>query len=199
MAPNQIQERRKGERVGFRGRVEIDLVAARATWPSSSDSFSDRFEADSVNLSEGGMCVRLQQALDIHARVTLRLFPEPRKKPLECAGRVAWVIQRLDLRDAEPFVYDIGVEFVDPPPRLRQLTSGPGLPEKPLGVRAPTRALQPLTVNDRCYVPRLQQESNQGNRWHLIVTVDSVPCFSRRYASEREALVSWEKFKRQLT
>ena len=199
MAIHPVEERRSRARVGFRGRVEIDLLASPDVWQHNTLQSQERFEADSVNLSEGGLCVRLEQTLDIHTRVALRVFADSRKRPVECVGRVAWVVQRLDLRDVPPFLYDIGLEFVDPPLRLRQLTSRTGPLEKPSSARSTTKMLYPHTIKDRCYIPRLEQDSSSRSRWHLIVTVDSAPCFSCRYATEREALSGWEQFKRQST
>lgn len=186
MALRVVEEHRKLSRVELQGRVEIDVLHRPA-----------RVEANAVNLSEGGMCVRLQEALEIRSRVRLRWFAKPPKRPLECAGQVAWVVQRLDLRDAPPFVYDVGVTFVNPPPRLRQFASRAGVVLKPSEDR-PIKAslLRPATLNNRWYVPRLESHSSSSGRWHLIVTVDGVPCFSHRYPSEREAIESWERFKR---
>ncbi len=154
-------------------------------------------EANSLNLSEGGMCIRLKEAPEIRSQVRLRLFPTPSKKPLECAGRVAWVVQRLDLRDSPPFLYDVGLEFIDPSPRLRQFASQAGV-----HVRAPAEPirrplLEPAVFRDRGYVPRLDREAASG-LWHLIIWVDGVPCFSHRYPSQREGVSAWEQFKRQL-
>ena len=189
MAIKTIPERRRVPRIDFQGRVEVDQFQARS-----------HLQASSVNFSESGLCFRLQQALDVRSRVKLRLFAVMGKRPVECAARVAWVVQRLDLRDAPPFVYDVGVEFIDPPPRVRTLAAKAGVTGKPLGMpmvaeRGPV--LQSVTVNDRCYMPHLNRESSTANRWHLVVTIDDVPCFSQRFASTRDAVSSWERFKRQ--
>jgi len=192
-----VRERRKVPRVEFQGRVELDVP-----------QLQERLEASSMNMSGGGICVRLREALDIRSSVTLRLFAQPDRRPLECAGRVAWVVQRLDLRHAPPFLYDVGVEFIDPPSRFfRQFASRIGLALKPpsgvsmtsreLGRRASPGAFQPTTINGRWYLPRLQQEPSSPNRWHLIVTVDGIPCFSQRYPSERKATDAWKRFKHQ--
>lgn len=182
-----MQERRKLPRVNVLERVEVDLPRPPRL-----------VEACSVNLSEGGMCVRLQEALEIRSPIKLRLFHEARKRPLECAAQVAWVVQRLDLRDEPPFVYDIGVKFVDPPTRLRQLVARAGIVLK-AGVKAVLShpALQPALIRSRSYVPSLQRETAPGTRWHLVVAADEVPCFSQRYESEREAIQGWEQFKSQ--
>jgi len=187
MAVKSLQERRKVPRVDFLGRVEINLLHPGM-----------RLKASSLNLSEAGICVRLQEALDIHSPVKLRLFAASRKRPLECGGRVAWVVQRLDLRDTPPFVYDVGVEFVDPPPRLRQLVARTGITVKPKGLRPPRgNFLQPVWITGRCYVPRVERELSPSVCWHLVVSVEGTPCFSQRFSTGREALEAWHQFKRK--
>ncbi len=187
MALETVSERRKVPRADLQGRVEINVLAS-----------ATRLQASSVNLSEVGICLRLQETLEINARVRLRLFADASKRPLEFGGRIAWVVQRLDLRDAPPFVYDIGVEFVDPPARLREFVARAGMPMRAVAIRPQGGTLlRPAMVNDRRYVPRLDQEPSPAGRWHLVVTVDGVPCSSRRFTSERSAVASWQQFKRQ--
>ena len=116
---------------------------------------------------------------------------------MECTARVAWVIQRLDLRDIPPFLYDVGIEFVDPPAVLRRLLArGAGLTVlRTQAVRA--RTLESAVVRGRWFVPRLERESNHPPRWHLVISVDGVACFSARYPSERAAMLAWAQFKRR--
>ena len=191
-----VQEQRKAGRIEFRGRVEIATTTSHAR-TVEMDAAEPHLEASPVNFSEGGICLRLQRALDIRSRVMVRLFPEHHKRLVECTGRVAWVVQRLDLRDAPPFLYDVGVEFINPSARMRQFTVGTRPASKILGDRPRRRTLLPVTLHERCYIPRLEQESIPGNRWHLVVVVDGAPCFSQHYASEHEAIADWERFKRQ--
>lgn len=184
-------DRRRITRAPWQGRVEIE-VSVRGEERASA-------LADSINFSEGGMRLRLQDALEIHASVRLRLFLESLKRPLLCAARVAWVTQRLDLRDTPPFLYDVGVEFVNPPSRLRQLALRTGVVIKiPETARAKkSTILAPVIVRERCYVPRLKHEVISG-RWHLVVMADGTPCFSQRYPTERKAIEAWERLKRHV-
>ena len=193
-----MRERRNVSRVEFQRRVE--LLAPKLQTGA---------EASSLNVSEGGLCLRIQQTLEIRSSVTLRVFAQPRRKPFECMGRVAWVVQRRDLRDAPPFLYDVGVEFVGSPACLRAIVSKIGLPLKPSRVqrddastvdRPSIRAVlfQPVIVHGRCYQPHVKREPPPNNRWHLVITVDGAPCFSHRYALARDARQSWEQFKRHL-
>ncbi len=192
MPPATAQERRKLARVDFQGRVEINPL----------ESFTNGrplfFRASSLNLSEGGVCVRVEQELAIRSRVAMRILASPRRQPLECHGRVAWVIQRLDLRTDPPFLYDIGVEFINPSVRLRQFASRLGVALKPpVSISTRRKPLEPATIHGRCYVPQLQQEASAPRQWHLVVTVDGVPCVSRRTATRQAALAAWEQFQRR--
>lgn len=193
MAPGVLEERRKLRRVDFQGRVEIDPVAPRA------DARPTSVSTRSVNLSEGGVCVRVADELTVHSRVVLRVFAQPRKRPVECDGRVAWVVQRLDLRATPPFLYDVGVEFLKPPGSLRRFASRLGLPLKPVdNVTPKPLRLAPATINNRSYLASLEQERQGSKRWHVIVTVDGTPCFGQRCESLQEAKAAWQRFQRQL-
>ena len=187
-----IQERRKFPRRDGAGRLSINLLRPQGA-----------VSADGMNVSEAGVCVRLEEMLEVRSLIRLQFATPPResqRKPrlLECAGRVAWVIQRSDLRERPPFLFDIGIEFVDPPPTLRKLlaqrSSRLGAPAVRL---SQTSTVEPVSIRSRAFVPRLERESNHPLRWHLVVSVDGVPCFSGRYASERAALEAWGRFKRQ--
>jgi len=160
---------------------------------------------DRVNVSEGGVCLRLPTMLEVRSLVRLQLTPNDgpagRLRPVECTGRVAWVVQRLDLRDMPPFLFDVGIEFVDPPPVLRQLLAQRGvrLASVRSGGRRLPRKRHPASavVRGRTFIPRLESDASQAVRWHLVVTVDGIPCFSGRYASERLAKTAWAQFQRQ--
>ena len=186
-----IQERRRFPRSEAAVRFAINLLRPQGL-----------IAVNSVNFSEGGLCLRLEEALDVRSLVRLQVTPARSNaargsRCLECTARVAWVVQRLDLRDTPPFLYDIGIEFVDPPAVLRRLIArGAGLTAlKTHAVRAKT--LESAVVHGRCFIPRLERESNHPPRWHLIVSVGGVPCFSARYPSDRAAMLAWAQFKRR--
>jgi hypothetical protein len=180
-----VQERRRFTRNDTPPRFAINLLQ------------TDRaMTATGVNLSGGGLCLRLQEPVEVRSIVRLELTPG--KRPVTCLGRVCWVIQRLDLREAPPFLYDVGVEFVDSPPMLRQLLAQQGIRVPPPSARPGRhRVLEPAAIRGRAYLPRLERLSGPLSRWHLVVSVDGVPCFSQRYPSERAALAGWTRFKRQ--
>lgn len=188
-----IEERRKFPRRELPPRFDVSLLRPQGAVP-----------AQSINVSEGGLCVRLEEMVEVRSLVRLQVTPVEGsgsgrgQRPMECAGRVAWVIQRLDLRSAPPFLFDVGVEFVDPPPLLR-----PWMAQRAGGVSAlkarssPQRGLEPSVIRARQFIPRLERDSNHPPRWHLVVSVDGAPCFSGRYPGERAALEAWEQFKRR--
>ncbi len=189
-----IEERRRFPRSEFPPRVAISLLHPNGP-----------ILANSVNMSEGGLCFRVEETIEVRSLVRLQLTLEGLgstrgQRPVECAGRVAWVIQRLDLRPSPPFLFDVGIQFVDPPPMLRQLMVQQG---RTLGMlkgrsaRDHEKALEPAVIRGRQFVPRLTRQANQPSRWHLIVTVDGAPCFSGRYASRRTATAAWTRFKRE--
>lgn len=173
-----MQERRRFIRLDLPERVSINLLEPDASGPVTH-----------VNYSEGGLCLRLTQALEVRSRVRMQLRPEDAaQRPMELIGRVAWVMQRLDLRTSAP-QFDIGIEFTDA--RSKR--------QKTLGARVAGRAggkrLEPVSLSGRTFVPQLEKAGAPQGRWHLVVAVEGVPCFSGHYESERAAMLAWAKFK----
>ena len=187
------QERRQFPRSTAAPQFEINLLDPRLVLASN------------VNFSEGGLCFRLREALEIRSLIRFRLTSPPQpsrsagRSRIECLGRVAWVVQRLDLRDAPPFLYDIGIEFVDPPSPLRRMLPRGATEPAAVSDPKPSRSSPPpVMIRDRRYVPQLVRTPGHQQPWHLVVLVDENPCFSGRYATEREALAAWTKQRRQL-
>ena len=189
------QERRKFSRLAAAARFEVSLLSPSAM-----------LAATTVNFSEGGLCLRLREALEVRSLIRFQLTPESSDRsgtlragqPVACTGRVAWVIQRLDLRDAPPFLYDVGVEFVDLPSALRGLIAQPDSGSRSADRAHRLHALPPAVIRNRQYVPTFQRTAHP-QPWHLVVSVDGNPCFSAHYASEQQVLAGWAKFKRQQT
>lgn len=186
-----VQERRKFPRSDAPVRFGISLLRPQGLIPASS-----------INLSEGGLCVRLDEmedTLEVRSLVRLQLTPTRSQRSVECTGRVAWVVQRLDLRSTPPFPFDVGIELVDPPSILRPFIvqrSGITSP-KARGVQE--KRLEPAVIRGRQFLPRLERQANHPLRWHLIVSVDGAPCFSGHYPSDRAAMAAWATFKRRQT
>jgi len=183
-----VAERRKSPRDTLPSRVTVQLLQAdRST------------VAEGVNVNGGGVCLRLREMLEVRSLVQLLLTPGNGgrgRRPVRCAGRVTWVMQRLDLRGSPPFLFDTGIEFVNPPPSLRQtIVPGGGPAPQGRGARSPKPG--PAVIRGREYVPRVQRSDEPRPRWHLVVLAEGVPCESRHYPSERAALAAWVRFKRQ--
>ena len=184
----QLQERRRFARGEPSDRFMINLL--RPEGPLA---------AGYINWSEGGMCLRLQETLEVRSTVRLQVMAG-RARPVECTGRVAWVMQRMDLRGIPPFLFDIGIRFVNPPLPLRQWMAqraGAPAPIPANGPPAQETPLEPSTIRGRRFLPRLLREIGRPSPWHLVVSVDGLPCFSGHYASQRAATIAWAVFQRQ--
>ena len=200
-----VQERRQSPRSDALPRFGIQLLQPQGLIAVSS-----------VNLSEGGLCVRLDDLhdpLEVRSLVRLQLTPartgasEHRggernsgrylSKRVECTGRVAWVIQRLDLRSSPPFPFDVGIEFVDPPPALRQFLAQRSEVSPPKGRAVREKRLESVVIRGRHFIPRLEREPTHSPHWHLIVSVAGTPCFSGHYPSDQAAMAAWITFKRR--
>ena len=71
------------------------------------------------NIGMGGVCVLLEQGLDIFAPVDVEVTLNDGRPALACRGMVAWVVRRREWQ--QPVVFDTGIEFVglDPEDRTR--------------------------------------------------------------------------------
>ena len=196
VASTPVQERRTASR-----RPGSPALAIHLLRPDR-----DAVRADSVNFSERGLCLRVRESLEVRSLIRLQLTPvktSPKLlrslKPLQCTARVFWVVQRLDLRPNPPFVFDVGVELVDPSPLLR------GLLAQRAGVSTTTERsvaakkwVAPSLVRGQQYIPRLERSTQPGHRWRLVVSVEGIACFSEHYPSDQAAALGWTRFKRRL-
>lgn len=84
--------------------------------------------ATTENVGIGGVCVLLDQGLDIFAPVDVELALADGGPPLACRGMIAWVVRRRELN--RPTVFDTGIEFVGLTPddegRLQQTVTKAG-------------------------------------------------------------------------
>ena len=187
LAPTPVQDRRRFTRGESADRFAVNLLRP-----------SGLIAAESVNVSEGGLCVRLQEMLEVRSLVQLQLTSSAaRARPMRCTGRVTWVIQRLDLRTSPPFLFDAGIELINPPPPLRQLAGSRAEAAGKRRISTHHKSLEAAAIRGREFIPRLERVAGQVGRWHLVVSVDGVPCFSEHYPSERAATAAWARFKPQ--
>jgi len=181
--------------------------STRAVWPADVAIHvlepSGLAPIDHVNVSEGGLCLRLPAMLEVRSLIRFQLASggagtANRLWPTECTGRVAWVTQRLDLRNMPPYLFDIGVELVKPPRFLARLVSQKPQTGRENGEAASsTKHLSAVTIRGRRLVPRIMRDGEKPTPWHFIVSVDDSPCFSRRFSSESAAFAAWQQFQRK--
>jgi hypothetical protein len=66
---------------------------------------SERFSTCTENIGGGGVCVALKKGLDKFCPVGIILYLEDGLPPLECDGRVVWVVRR----EGD---FDTGIQFI---------------------------------------------------------------------------------------
>ena len=69
------------------------------------------------NIGLGGVCVLLEQGLDIFAPVDVEVTLNDGRPPLACRGTIAWVVRRREWQ--QPVIFDTGIEFVGLAPEAR--------------------------------------------------------------------------------
>ena len=76
------------------------------------DHIGGTLKTKTQNLGGGGVCVILNQEIEKLSKVRLRLSLEQSLDPVECEGRVVWMV-----RSKEPSTgktsFDTGIEFVN--------------------------------------------------------------------------------------
>ena len=75
-------------------------------------------QAKTENLGAGGVCVILKQELEKLSLVRLRLNLDERTPPIECDGRVIWMVPSKGFGGfgAKRATFDTGIEFLNLPP-----------------------------------------------------------------------------------
>ncbi|MBI4395322.1 MAG: PilZ domain-containing protein [Candidatus Omnitrophica bacterium] len=74
------------------------------------DRIGGKIKTKTQNLGAGGACVILNRELEKLSQVRLRLMLEDPDQPIECDGRVVWMV-----RSKEPsgkVSFDVGIEFL---------------------------------------------------------------------------------------
>lgn len=66
----------------------------------------EKFSAHTDNIGTGGVCVILEKAAERFLPVELVLYLEDNQPPIECDGRVVWMVKRQGK-------FDTGIEFVN--------------------------------------------------------------------------------------
>ena len=103
-----VDEQRQFPRVAFDGQTLI-RTPQRATF----------MPCESRIVSVGGMCLRLEEDMELRSEVDVQIVTGASAAPIQCRGRVNWTTARLDVRPQPPIPYDIGIEFVGLSQHLR--------------------------------------------------------------------------------
>ncbi len=93
---------RKHSRVDLHAHVEVDLATPSQPAPAAEPSAP--LSADSLNISEGGMCIRSEKPFDAGIFI-LADFSLPSEKPIRVISRIIWS------RASDSGGYDSGMEF----------------------------------------------------------------------------------------
>ena len=72
----------------------------------------DKFSTHTENVGMGGVCVVLDKELDKFSEAELMIYFEDGQPPLDCVGRIVWVVKRESLSPGKPVEFDTGIEFV---------------------------------------------------------------------------------------
>lgn len=185
------KERRQFLRASWPADLAINLLE-----PSGIGSINH------VNVGEGGLCFRLPANLEVKSVIRFALTRSRNRmsktRPMECTGRVAWVTQRLDLRSMPPYLFDIGIEFINPPSVIAGLLARQESNRPAVGalMKPRIKKLTGANIRGRQFVPRIIRDGDKAAPWHLVVSVEDVPCYSQRFASERAAVIAWVQFQR---
>ena len=81
--------------------------------------FGGSIQAQTENVGKGGVCVILKQELEKLSRLHLRLALESEVSPIECEGRVVWMVRSKEPASGK-VSYDTGIEFVNLKPSDEQ-------------------------------------------------------------------------------
>ena len=76
--------------------------------------------AETQNLGAGGACVILNQKLEKLSQVYLRLTLDQPKAPIECDGRIVWMVRSKEPASGK-VTFDIGIEFLNLKPEDQEL------------------------------------------------------------------------------
>ena len=76
------------------------------------DSKVKYVEATTENIGVGGLCFMSDKRIDPFQEVTLKLKLADGAMPIECNGRVSWIVEKHTVQPSNN-EFDIGIEFVN--------------------------------------------------------------------------------------
>lgn len=72
----------------------------------------EKLNAYTANIGLGGVCIILEQDLEKFSEAELFIYFDDGQAPLDCIGRVVWVVKHEPLDKSKPVEFDTGIEFV---------------------------------------------------------------------------------------
>ena len=94
-------EARKFPRVQAQCQIEVEDVRG-----------GNRLTATTENIGQGGLCTVLARELPKLSSVRIKLYLTDREPPIECRGRVVWMVTKRSL-STPTIEHDTGIEFLD--------------------------------------------------------------------------------------
>ncbi|MBI1978053.1 MAG: PilZ domain-containing protein [Candidatus Omnitrophica bacterium] len=85
-------------------------------------SFGGPIKAQTQNVGIGGVCVILNRELEKLSQVGLKLALEGSSSPIECTGRIVWMVKSKEPASGKTF-FDTGIEFVNLNPQDQECLS----------------------------------------------------------------------------
>ena len=67
--------------------------------------------AETENLGVGGVCVILNVPLERFSRCHIRLELDEKSSPIQCDGKVSWIVPTRSAKDKKKKCFDTGIEF----------------------------------------------------------------------------------------
>ncbi len=78
----------------------------------------ETLKSKTQNVGVGGVCVLLNKELQKLSQVKLHLVMDESMRPIECEGRIVWMIPSKELASPKKH-YDTGIEFLNLDPKDR--------------------------------------------------------------------------------
>lgn len=74
------------------------------------------FVTETENIGVGGICVTLNEALELFSEVEIELTLKDDGPPIKCRGNVVWMVKSGEIKEKRPVIkFDTGIEFADIP------------------------------------------------------------------------------------
>ena len=79
---------------------------------ASVDERERVLETVTENIGIGGVCVFLEENLELFRKVSMEIYFEGEQTPIVCDGEVVWIVKRHPVKEGEACSFDTGIEFL---------------------------------------------------------------------------------------